>query len=69
MVGTVDKGVRSERVDVKVRREAGRDIATRGGEEDMNIFGWQHVFVEKPEQMAGKLRTWIESGNLLPLSI
>lgn len=34
-MGTVDKGVRSERVDVKVRREAGRDIATRGGEEDM----------------------------------
>lgn len=35
MVGTVDSGVRSDAVGIKVRRETGRGIATRGGDEDM----------------------------------
>lgn len=43
--------------------------ARGGGEENQGIFGWQHVFLEAPENVAGKLKEWMRAGNLLPLSL
>lgn len=39
-----------------------------GGQDNMEIFGWQHIFIESPKNVAGKLKEWMEVGNLLPLS-
>jgi hypothetical protein len=50
----------------KVANELG---SRGGGQENQDIFGWQHVFIEAPKKVAGKLKEWMAAGNLLPLSV
>lgn len=45
------------------------EIAEVGaGHESLEIFGWQHMFVETKERLAFKLEEWIRRKNLMPLS-
>ena len=38
------------------------------GHESLEMFGWQHMFVETKERLAFKLEEWIRKGDLMPLS-
>ena len=38
------------------------------GHESLDIFGWQHMFVETKERLALKLEDWIRKRDLMPLS-
>lgn len=38
------------------------------GHESLEIFGWQHMFVETKGRLAFKLEEWIRKGDLMPLS-
>lgn len=45
------------------------EIAEVGaGHESLEIFGWQHMFVETKERLAFKLEEWIRIKDLMPLS-
>lgn len=46
-----------------------KEIAEVGaGHESLEIFGWQHMFVETKERLAFKLEEWIRRKDLMPLS-
>lgn len=38
------------------------------GHESLEIFGWQHMFVETKERLAFKLEDWTRKRDLMPLS-
>lgn len=48
---------------------AKNNIAKLGaGHESLEVFGWQHMFVETKERLACKLEEWIRRKDLMPLS-
>ena len=48
---------------------AKNNIAKLGaGHESLEMFGWQHMFVETKERLAHKLEEWITRRDLMPLS-